>query len=162
MELSHCRPDRTSQREITVQKWKMEYECIFTDWKLEFSQCSLIFTSPPSGFQRIFVGFCCLWGFFQSENRYPLMTNLLFLSCPRNTPPLVPICKKRSRDKSSQASISSLSTFTLYIRGMGKQYKTEGETSDVWGSFVVDWGDLLNGVTHLGLAHGTSSWCTAF
>lgn len=139
MELNHCRPDRTSQREIPVQKWQMEYECISTDRKLAIGQYCLIFTSPASGLQRFFVGFSCLWVFFSkvttrfwqiSSHDQPYSPFL-----PTQTL-LFPICKEQHREKSSQASISSLITLTLYIRRHRKTIQNRRRNLSHLGEFL--------------------------
>lgn len=95
----------------------------------------LIFTSPPSGFQRFFGGFCCLWRFFSNWeldlNSYPLITNLL-LSCPckPSSSPSV----RNSPEKSSQPSIPSFRILSLYIRGQENNTKQK-EKSQTPGEF---------------------------
>lgn len=156
MELNHCRPDRTSQREIPVQKWQMEYECISTDRKLAIGQYCLIFTSPASGLQRFFVGFSCLWVFFskvttrfwqisshdQPYSPFLPTQTLLFPSVRSNT--------ERSHHR-HQYPVSS--PWPCTSGDTGKQYKTEGETSAIWGNF---WG--LTWFARWSYSPGVSPW----
>lgn len=156
MELNHCRPDRTSQREIPVQKWQMEYECISTDRKLAIGQYCLIFTSPASGLQRFFVGFSCLCFFFPKWpldfDRYPLMTNLTLLSCPHK-PSSFPSVRSNTERSHHRHQYPVSSPWPCTSGDTGKQYKTEGETSAIWGNF---WG--LTWFARWSYSPGVSPW----
>lgn len=69
----------------------------------------LTFTSPPSGFQRFFGGFCCLWRvFFKLRTRFEQ-----FSSQDRSLSLPFPICKKQLQEI---ITVINTQSQTSYIR----------------------------------------------
>ena len=142
MDIRHHRPDRTSPREITVQKQQIEYEYVSTEWKYQSILLDVhIFPFRFAKFLYVSLCFFVVCGFFPKWkldfNRYPLMTNLLFLSCPHKPSSSLSLRSdpERSHDKHQYPASAPLPCTS---GDTGKQCKREGGTSDVWGNFSVE------------------------